>query len=187
MGKLFFAEPAVVSAPLVAALQTEPLNLCRTNDHKLADIFVVNDIEKKGQRVQWCAALSGAIVSTPLYLLSNCTKGFALKFKPALSTRRSICVTEQFRDLHPVLASIIDHKVLMTLSKWQTLPKAEVLAKVAGVARPKDLNACVVFLSAREQGSAQFSGVLLKLTAEDALTWMTTIDEKASCKNLCQG
>ena len=125
--------------------------------------------------------MGGGIAATQAYIMSGFTTGNAVLFMGALDIARNIHVTCDFRAAHPVLSGIVDFKV--PGSKWRELDRAALLLKVAG-GGASCLNKNVVLLTASEQRSLEFGSVKLKLTAGDALMWMTRLDVTGSCSNV---
>ena len=64
------------------------------------------------------------------------------------------------------------------------LDRDSLLERVAR-GRADDLNKNIVLLVSAEQRDAAYGHVKLKLTATDAIVWMTSLDEAGNCSNTC--
>ena len=71
----------------------------------LANIFVVSDLADLGMRTRWCAALVGGYVTTAGALESG---GPLLQHFEASSVRRTLWLSQQFRDRHPKVVEILN-------------------------------------------------------------------------------
>ena len=158
------------------------LGLTRTMVRTEANVFVVDDVSALGQRARWCLAVGGGVAATKEYIMSGVKTGNALSFKSAAGSARFIHITDAFRAAHPVLAGIVDSK--MPGSKWRAVDRDSLLERVAR-GRADDLNKNIVLLVAAEQRDAAYGHVKLKLTATDAIVWMTSLDEAGNCSNTC--
>lgn len=71
-----------------------------------ADVFITGNPSLLGCRSTWTAVLKGSFVVTPAALKGN-GRGAVIKYKSALSVRRLVHMTPQFRERHPEVAKLI--------------------------------------------------------------------------------
>ena len=106
-------------------------------EHRVdADLFVVLNPSDPGQRIRWVAALKGARVAHPRYVISGGRRGACVKYHAAVETKRSLWISEDFRAKHATLADIVD--ACCAGSKWKLLvSRAEFAATVSRSMRGK--------------------------------------------------
>ena len=174
-----FVDPALRTDSLMTCIRESGMTSCERGD---AELFVVANVAKLGQRISWCVALSGGVACNTEYIKSRCARGNAITFKSAIKTRRLIFITSAFRRLHPIICDIVDSKMGIPSSKWKLVTLAEFVTKAVG---GKHGNVLIALVTAKEQRSPAFRGVKLKLTAEDALTFITDINLANMCTGMC--
>lgn len=105
--------------------------MVRTFDRLHADIFIVPDMSSIPQRVHWVAVLKGSIVADLDFLRSRGNAGASLKFKPAMSRRRSLWLSPGFQTAHPELSGIVSSLARRPASKWSTVASKRQLISTA--------------------------------------------------------
>ena len=110
---------ASVPASEIDAKVFESLGMKLTKKRSDAQVFVMPDISKIGQRDNWCLAIGGGRAVTIEYLKSRGASGSMLSFKPAISQKvlkvwASVDFVEKFRELFELLTEIVGRPG----SKW---------------------------------------------------------------------
>lgn len=175
--KLYIAGVAVSVALQTACRQ---LQLVLTEDIRAAELALVDDVHNIDAVLLWALALGGGLAVTAQYLTSGLRAGNALAYKSSLATRRWFHCTVAWCDSNPQLNAILVAKV--GGSKWRRLDEAEFLTKAVV---KQHRAACLLFCTQTEQHSPTYSRVYMKLTADDALTFLSNLDSAGSCLNLC--
>ena len=176
--KLYIAGVAVS-----VALQTAigKLKLVLTEDISAAELVLVDDVHHIDDAVLlWTLALGGGLAVTAKYLTSGLRAGSALAYKNSLATRRWFHCTVAWCDANSQLDAILVAKV--GGSKWRRLDEAAFLTRAVV---KQHRAACLLFCTETEQRSPTYNYVFLKLTADDALTFLSNLDSAGSCLNLC--
>ena len=97
----------------------------RTHTRLSADVFVVPNVTQLGQRIQWCAMLAGRVVCDVKCLISGGTSGSSLAFKSAVSSRKLVWCSDNFREAHVELYNILCHCAALPQSNWRWLVSKE--------------------------------------------------------------
>ena len=115
------------------------LGMTITRERRNADVMLVTDPTSMSKRSTWAAILKGIHVSTVSGLRG---RGPAIKYEPALASKRHVWLSPSFRAKHPTLVDMMgvfmqgdqDFKV-----KWRIKGLVDVAEFVDKVKRDKDL------------------------------------------------
>ena len=118
-----------------------------------ARLFVVDNLEQPGDRIQWLVALHGGWLVTVSRVLVN--KGAFVKYMRAVSQRRLVYMTVSFYQQHPPIAQIVAGACASPGTKWRLLHTKE---EYLHHRNHKDAVALVCFHEARQK---QLPGKLL--------------------------
>jgi hypothetical protein len=130
------------SSSIASELAKKGVNM--TLDKMEARLFVVDNLVKPGERIQWLAALHGGWLVTVSRVLMG--KGAFVKYMRAVSQSRSAYMTNNFYQQHPQIAQIVAG-ACGSGTKWRLLhTRAEYLHHCAH----KDAVALVCSHEARE-------------------------------------
>jgi len=94
-----------------------------TRDKMEARMFVVDNLEQPGERIQWLAAVHGGWLVTASQVLVG--KGAFVKYMQAVSQRRLVYMTNNFYQQHPQIAQIVAGACASSGSKWRLLHTRE--------------------------------------------------------------
>ena len=83
----------------------------------MADVFVVADWRKPGQRDTWHARLCGGRLASWELVVRN--KGPSTVYTPAIATERHVWIFPSFLQAHPELARIVHLVAGLPGSKWR--------------------------------------------------------------------
>ena len=145
------SKPSTTTDNISEALAKKGVNT--TLDKMEARLFVVDNLEQPGNRIQWLVALHGGWLVTVSRVLVN--KGAFVKYMRAVSQRRLVYMTLSFYQQHPPIAEIVAGACASPGTKWRLLhTKEEYLHRC----NHKDAVALVCSHEAREK---QLPGKLL--------------------------
>jgi hypothetical protein len=131
-----------------------------------ADVFVVDDGTKPGERVLWNAALNGGLVLEAKTLLGN--QGLALKYKAATLSPKRVWLSPTFKQHHPTITQIVVAAAMQNRSRWKVVEE-----KITQVARSKPKCYYANVIVPGEAG--------IKLTTKSSfLVACTTLDKERS-------
>ena len=101
-----WVDRGVMSDELSRALRTRG---CRSTENRAdAAIYIVSDPNKPGRRVLWYASLKGAFVVTGRAFTHPAdVRDLVVKYHPATSPARTVCITEAFAAKHTDIATIL--------------------------------------------------------------------------------
>ena len=126
----------------------------RTYNRLSADVFVVPNVAQLGQRIQWCTMLVGSCVCDLKCLISGGTGGNSVTFKPAVSSRRMVWCSDNFKASHGELHNILCHIVALPVSNWKWLAtKEQMLERAKKRAAGGHAGEVVAFITSAEQMS----------------------------------
>jgi hypothetical protein len=146
-------------------------------DKAAANVFVVPDVSAPSLRTLWCCILGGHTVADSRYLLSTGKKGSSVIYKKSLSVKRVAFISDEFLTSNPGVAEIIVTKAGDAGGKWKLVAsQAEFLEAYE---RNGQANMFIAFVSRREQRHQIFRHVKTKLTAADAVMWLTNIQSSS--------
>lgn len=94
-----------------------------------ADFFVVNSLDDPSAPLLH-AALFGKTICNPQYIISDGKEGTAMKFRPAIQTKRQIWISSSFREQCGDAATAIDHAVCHSHGKWKYMEEMTFLEKM---------------------------------------------------------
>ncbi len=138
-----YVHSGVVNRPSVlSALRT--WGGCWESYIAMADTFVVPDVMNPGQRASWAVALNGGRVVGRTFVQTKGRAVVAIKFIPAIYTKRKVWLSLAFVRAHKELTSVAVATFSKPACEWTLLAtEAEFLASVSA-ARPLDTIALVM-------------------------------------------
>jgi len=104
--------------------------LTRVHDRIAAEVFLVSDIHNPGQRICWCALLSGCMLCTLSYLKAGGHSGTSMAFHAALTTKRHVWCSDAFIAKHPEVHKILVAKMHSPGSRWNMIESKEAILKL---------------------------------------------------------
>ncbi len=103
-----FVERDVQSAMGDFVLQQATTTLpCTLADRQTAKIFVMSDPLQLSQRTSWAVGLCGGLACDSAYLCSNGAQGIAVQYRAFGRSRRTVHLSDGFKDAFPALLPII--------------------------------------------------------------------------------
>ena len=125
--------------------------------------------------ILWYAVLSGAWIMTPAMIIDQ--SGPARKFKPALSTKREVWVSDAVRDRHTrIWLAILESMQQSPDHKWILIHSAAAYARAKVRAGQQKRSAQVLALCADDEVT-QNPGLAHVLTCETFLAFISAEDE----------
>ena len=109
------------ASSIAQKLATKGVNT--TLDKMEARLFVVDNLDQPGERVQWLVALHGGWLVTVSQVLEG--KGAFVKYMRAVSRRRLVYMTSDFCQQHPQIAKIVGAACSSSGTKWRLLHTRE--------------------------------------------------------------
>lgn len=117
-----------------------------------ATLLIVDDVGAAGQKTLWTAVILGATVASPSRLLTAGQEGAYLAYRAAVSIRRWIWMSDEFRARHPAIGQIVAASAASRRSLWRLIAtRVDFLAKSSGSA---NLQYVMGIVSTREKKQA---------------------------------
>ena len=86
-----------------------------------SQLLVVDDVAAAGQKAVWAAVLMGTTVASPQRLLTNGQAGPYIAYRPAVSIRRWIWMSDEFKARHPAISQIVAEAAASHRSLWRLI------------------------------------------------------------------
>ena len=118
-GSKVFVQSGQDTAQLRAALENKKLTIVEARID--ATVFVLENPLDPGMRILWRSVLVGAYLASPSVFTIG--SGIAMKFHPALKTKRQIWISPGFTARHPVATEILTETIRNHKKKtWTVIP-----------------------------------------------------------------
>ena len=145
-------------------------------------LFIRPDPAQPGQRVGWVAALTGALIATPEFVMSDGKSGACIAHEPAaIAQRRFVWVSQAFVAAHPRISALVQAAASLPASKWQMLEtQAKFLAHEA-----KGLNK-IALVTVGQKENALFKNQKNVHTVQSFMEWRMKVsisDRKSAVGN----
>ena len=142
-----------------------------------ARIFIVEDVSNPGTRCHWCAVLTGGYLATPRALANaDVCEGPIICFKAGSTTRRTVHMTEKFKEKHSEVA-----RQLTSLHGWTFIETLE--DYVARYRRCKHNQASMALLKSKPEAVELTKHVY---DAEEFLHFLRNVNRAMSRTGLCK-
>ena len=133
------------------------------------ELFIQNDPAHPGQRVQWVAALTGALIAVPEFLCTRGKSGACVAYAPAaIAQRRKVWLSEAFTEAHARIAAFVQAAAGLPASQWTVVSTRDDF--VAAVAHGGFGKIALVTLAEKE---AHFKAMKNVFTINTFLPWRT--------------
>ena len=129
--KIFVAKGVDVGNAQTWARLLRAMRVQQTNDRMLADVFVLDEPAKPGQRIIWCAMLGGRTLCTVDFVRTNGERGTAITYKKAVASRRQVWVSDNFKRSHVECFAILASMVKLKGSHWRWLRDRDAFVALA--------------------------------------------------------
>ena len=150
-----------------------------------ADTFVLQDLTAPGQRVLWNVMLAGGTLVSLPYLLTG--TGPVLSYKRAVSTRRSVWISEAFHLAHPTLVNIMIIRLAAGPPvRWKIMASREefVAAAARNRAAARSTWAFLAFVCASQMGDADLAPAK-RVAADTATAFLAELERERCAAGMC--
>ena len=173
--------------PREVAARIRALCMRRVCDRARADVFLVECLKDIPNKIRWASTLTGGTIVTPSFLLGMPLGGGpALVYKRALDHKRSIWMSLAFEGKHSVISQMIKTMLRQTSTRWSLLASKDNAIRM-GRKRAKtgnDAELLVLVTEDEQSNDDEISHIKFKLTASDALMFLSNIDLARSARGL---
>ena len=96
-----------------------------------AEYYLLPSMEMQPSASWFYAVCAGRCVCNCEFALSGGVKGVCLAYKPGIASRRKICLTDEFRRVHPEESSVLEELSTAPTSKWKIISELQFLEAMA--------------------------------------------------------